>query len=572
MRKKWQIAKKISSDFISKFPEINPIILQLLHSRGITEQKKIDEFLNPDYEKLHSPFLFSDIKKIAARIKEAVKKKEKIFVYGDYDADGVTASALLISCLKKINAHCDIYIPHRENEGYGLNNKAIENIADKGAKLIITVDCGISNFQEVEFAKSLGIEIIITDHHVPPKKLPKCLILNPQADKKYPFKELAGVGVAFKLAQILLKELAEEKNFSAIAFEKWLLDLAAIGTIADCVPLLEENRVIVKYGLIVLNKTKREGLKTLIKKASINRDALDSYNVAFQLSPRINAAGRMNHADAAYKLLMSKSAEKVKNLADELNNTNSDRQKLTDRITKEIISEIGGKLSEKAIIFLKDDCLIGILGLIAGKITSLYNRPSLILTEKNGKITGSGRSIPEFNLIENLEKIKNLFSHFGGHSQACGFTLKDKKLFFEFQEKFLDLVNEKLKNNDLLPVINIAAEIKLTQITWQMFDELNKFKPFGQGNPQPIFLTRNLKVLSSKEVGQNGNHLKIFVNSCHNDAANCNLDCIGFGMAKNWRGQVKAGSFIDLAYNIDENRWNGNRELQLKVVDLRIIS
>ncbi|MCK5459891.1 hypothetical protein KAI52_02150, partial [Candidatus Parcubacteria bacterium] len=250
---------------------------------------------------------------------------------------------------------------------------------------------------------------------------------------------------------------------------------------------------------------------------------------------------------------------------------NSDRQKLTDRITKEIISEIGDSPNEKAIIFFKDDCLIGILGLIAGKITSLYNRPSLVLTEKDGKIIGSGRSISKFNLIEALENLKSLFSNFGGHSQACGFTLKDKKMFPEFQKKILNLAGEKLQNKDLIATINIAAEIKLNQITWQMFDELNKFRPFGQANQQPIFLTRNLKVLSSKEVGQNGNHLKIFVNS-HSNAANCNLDCIGFGIAKNWRGRLKAGNFIDLAYNIDDNRWNGNRELQLKVIDLRIIN
>ncbi|MEA2065048.1 MAG: single-stranded-DNA-specific exonuclease RecJ [Patescibacteria group bacterium] len=571
MQKKWQIAKKITQEFIDKFPEINPVILQLLYSRGITEQEKIDEFLNPDYEKLHSPFLFSDIKKTIARIKKTISKNEKIFVYGDYDADGVTSSALLISCLKKIGADCDIYIPHRENEGYGLNNEAIKTISGKDAKLIITVDCGISDFQEVEFAKDLGIEIIITDHHAPPKKLPKCLILNPQADKNYPFKELAGVGVAFKLSQALLKEFAEEKKFSAVVFEKWLLDLVAIGTIADCVPLLGENRIITKYGLIVLNKTKRAGLKTLIKKATINKDTLDSYNISFQLSPRINAAGRMNHANAAYKLLVSKSLEKAENLADELNKTNSDRQKLTDRITNEVISEIGDNPDKKAVILLKNECLIGILGLIAGKITSLYNRPSLILTEKNNKIVGSGRSIPKFNIIEALENLKDLFSNFGGHSQACGFTLKDKKIFPEFQKRFLELINEKLQNKDLLPIINIAAEIKLSQITWQVFDELNKFRPFGQANQQPIFLTRNLKVLSSKEVGQNGNHLKIFVNS-HNEQVARNLDCIGFGIAKNWRGNLKAGNFIDLAYNIDENRWNGNRELQLKVVDLRIIN
>lgn len=570
MQKKWQIAKKISSDFINKFPEINQVILQLLYSRGITEQREIDEFLSPDYEKLHSPFLFSDIKKIIAKIRKAIDKNEKIFVYGDYDADGVTSSALLISCLKKIGADCDIYIPHREKEGYGLNNKAIKFIADKGAKLIITVDCGITNIQEVEFAKNLGIEIIITDHHIPLKELPKCLILNPQADKNYPFKELAGVGVAFKLAQALLREFEKKKNFSAVIFEKWLLDLAAIGTIADCVPLLGENRIITKYGLIVLNKTKREGLKSLIKKAVINKETLDSYNVSFQLSPRINAAGRMNHANAAYRLLMSGSQEKSEILTNELNNTNSDRQKLTDKITKEVISEIGDNPREKAIVFFKDKCLVGILGLIAGKITSLYNRPVIILTKKDGKIKASGRSIPKFNLIENLKKLKNLFEHFGGHSQACGLTLKDKNLLPEFKKKFLILADEKLGKKDLTPTINIGAEIKLNEIDWQIFDELLKFAPFGQNNLQPIFLTHNLKILSSKEVGQNGNHLKIFVSS-HSEPTSRNLDCIGFGISKNWRGQLKAGKFIDLAYNIEENRWNGNRELQLKIVDLRIL-
>ncbi|MBT4277946.1 single-stranded-DNA-specific exonuclease RecJ [Candidatus Falkowbacteria bacterium] len=558
---KWKVRKKIDKDFALKFPEVNSIILQLLNNREITEEQEMNEFLSPSYNLLGDAFLFSDMKKAVEKIEKAIQEKKKIVIYGDYDADGVTSTAVLSIGLKHLGAEVSIYIPDREKEGYGLNEQAIKKIKEKGAELIITVDCGISSFKEVELIKNLGMDIIITDHHFPPKKVPKCLIINPKSDKKYPFKDLAGVGVAFKLVQALLNNKNE-------AFEKWLLDLVAIGTIADCMPLIGENRVLTKYGLIVLNKTKRIGLQTLIDGASLKMGEIDSRSVSFRISPRINAAGRMRHASLAYDLLKSKSLDKANERVKKLNEANSERQKLTEKITKSILKEIGENPKDKVIFSLQKECPIGIVGLIAGKVTDVYKRPSFVLTEKDGEIIGSGRSIPSFDLIEILNELKDLFSHFGGHAGACGLTLKSKDLLSEFQKQFLSIANQKLTNDDLESVLNIDAEIDLNDITWGLFNDLIKFAPFGMGNTKPIFLTRNLKLLSKREVGQNGNHLKIFVNESLENS-NCSKDCIGFGIAETWRENLKAGDKIDLLYEIDENHWNGNRELQLKVVDLR---
>ncbi len=565
--KKWKVSQKPDKEFLDKFSEINPITLGLLFDRGITEQTAIEEFLSPKYNFLNDPFLFSQMEEVVEIINNSIKKEEKIIVYGDYDADGVTSSVVLVNCLRKIGAKCDVYIPDRAKEGYSLNKKAVNFLAKNGAKLIITVDCGISSYEEIELAKEKGIKVIVTDHHHVPKKLPDCPIINPHAENNYPFKNLAGVGVAFKLVQALLKRLGKGK-FSTEAFEKWLLDLVAIGTIADCVPLVGENRVLTKFGLMVLNKTQRYGLRALIEKSASALGEIDSQTVSFRLSPRINAAGRMNHASIAYNVLISNSLGEANKLVEELNNSNLERQRITERIVKKIISEVGDNPKNKIIISLQADCPVGIVGLVSGRITDFYNRPSFVATKQGGKITGSGRSIPKFNIINFLEEIKDFFSHFGGHTQACGFTLKDENLFSDFKKKVLEAGENKLTDEDLISILNIGAEISLSDINWGFFNDLEKFAPFGQDNIKPLFLTRNLKVLSSREVGQNGNHLKIFVNN-HTEEENCSLDCIGFGLSQSWRGKLKTGDIIDLVYQIDENRWNGNRNIQLKVVDLR---
>ncbi|MCD4706005.1 single-stranded-DNA-specific exonuclease RecJ [bacterium] len=568
MQKEWKVLKKIDKELANKFLEINQITLQLLANRGITEQKEINEFLFSDYGSLNDPFLFSSMKDTVEIIEKAIKEKKKIVVFGDYDADGITSSAVLITCLKELGAKCKVYIPDRKNEGYGLNVKAIEILSKKKTDLIITVDCGISNREEVKKAKDLGMEVIITDHHYPSEKKPDCLIINAQVDHNYPFRELAGVGVAFKLSQALLSKISKKNIAKKEAFEKWLLDLVAIGTIADCVPLVDENRILTKYGLVVLNKTKREGLKALVKKSALTFGEIDSTNVSFRLSPRINAAGRMDDAMIAYDLLMSSSCKKSDKIVEVLNQLNIERQKITDLIVKKAIKNIGENPKEKILFSLQKDCPMGILGLVAGRITSYYGKPSFMLTEKNQKITGSGRSIPKFNMIKTLNEMSDLFFHFGGHSQACGLTLKNKDDLDNFKNRILKIANSGLTEKDLLPVLKIDAEIDLSDINWNFFDDLAKFAPFGQNNSKPLFLTKNLKLLYSREVGKNGNHLKFSVSD---DAyqGGCGWDCIGFGIAENWRGKLKQGDLVDLVYYIEENCWNGTREIQLKIIDLK---
>ena len=579
MPKKWRVLPKISQEQEKLFPELSPIILQLLANRGLTYQAAIESFFNFDYKKgLHDPYLFSDMKKAVEKILSFISEKKKIVVYGDYDADGVCASVVLVKTLKELGVEVEIYIPHRDKEGYGLNKAALKHLAKEKTELIITVDCGISNFEEVLYANKLGLEIIITDHHHVPEKLPPAFaIINPKAlGEKYPFSDLAGVGVAFKLAQALISQHKKIITDDGLrlnweGFEKWLLDLVAIGTVADCTPLLGENRTLVKYGLTVLNKTRLIGLKELIKVARLDRNnkIFGAEQISFQIAPRLNAAGRINHANDAFQLLITSSADRAKRLAADLEKNNSQRQRLTEKIMAEAREKLTEKNKNKLIFISGKNWPASIIGLVAGKFSDEFNLPAIIVSEVEGKIVGSGRSIPVFNIIEALENLAPCFSHFGGHAQACGFALKNKKDSREFQRKIIKLANSSLAGLDLTPTLEIDAEINLSEITWSFYQEISRFAPFGLGNPPPIFLTRNLSVLSHRQVGQNGKHLKLFISNPDEAQAN-QMDGIGFNLASQWLDKIKTGDKIDLVYQLEANQWNGDQQLQLKVIDLKI--
>jgi single-stranded-DNA-specific exonuclease len=601
MQKKWQVLPEITKEFIDKFPEINPVVLRLLYNREIRTQKAIDEFLNPDYgQDIHDPFLLRDMEKAVERIMQAIQKKEKIVVHGDYDADGVTSAALVVTLLEALGAHVEVYLPHREKEGYGLNPNTVKEMGKQKVNLIITTDCGISNKNEIKSAKKLGMDVIVTDHHHPPEELPDCLIINPKvAGEKYPFTELAGVGVAFKLAQALLKRLwttdyglqpvqsAVDNSPSAvdinIGFEKWLLDLVAIGTITDCSPLIGENRTLVKYGLIVLNKTRRIGLKKLVKEAGLvdeeaerllKRMDLDTYNIGYHIGPRLNAAGRINHANQAYDLLMTANEEEAGKMATGLEKTNKDRQKITEQIVKAVEEQIQGHTEDKVLFGVGDDWSIGIVGLVAGKIAERYNRPTLVITHNEGELAGSGRSIPEFNIIEALEKLKKYLSRFGGHSQACGFTLKEDVDLEGFKAELKKIAEKELNGKDLTPIFPIDAGINFKDINWETFREMEKFEPFGEGNPYPIFLIEKVMVEEIRTVGKENHHLKMKLSGSVNGSKK-RLDAIGFCFAKpangnpDWCQIIKSGDFVDIVCEINKNEWNGCQELQLKILDLR---
>jgi single-stranded-DNA-specific exonuclease len=565
MDKKWQIAPKINQSTKNKFPEINPIILQLLFNRGLGTQEKIDEFLNPDYgQDIHDPFLFRDMNKAVDRILKAIKKKEKIVVYGDYDADGVCATVLLAEVLKELGALPEVYIPYRNTEGYGLNDKAVEELSRSGTKLIITVDCGISNKNEIEKAKKNGIEVIITDHHYEPKELPKAFAtINPKIHgEKYPFDDLAGVGVAFKLAQALLKT---EKNINQ-GFEKWLLDLVALGTVTDIADLLGENRTLVRYGLIVLKKTKRLGLLELLKAAQINPYEIDSRVIGYYLGPRLNAAGRLDHASTAYQLLITEDENEAKKIAQDLDGKNRQRQKMTKKIVQEALKQIG-KIDEKKKLLtaIGESWPAGVVGLVAGKIADQYYRPTLIMERGEYEIIGSGRSIEEFNLIRALQKMEKYLSRYGGHAQACGFTMTNEKNLEKFRAELEKIVEEELKGKELYPKINIDLEIDLEEVNWDLYENTEKFEPFGEANQDPVFLAKNLKVVGIECVGQDGKHLRLQVN--HN--TRMVKKAIGFNFGY-WSDKINVGDKIDMVFKLEVNQWNGSRELQLKVVDLKL--
>ncbi|MFA6410609.1 MAG: single-stranded-DNA-specific exonuclease RecJ [Candidatus Buchananbacteria bacterium] len=567
--KRWQVSQSITEEFINKFPELNPIILQLLFNRQLTSQEAIDQFLNPDYaQNIFDPFLFMDMEKAVSRILEAVAKKQSIVVYGDYDADGVSSSAILMEVLKNLGAKVDIYIPYRETEGYGLNKEAAKELVKKKVDLLITVDCGISNKAEIEILNQGKIDVIVTDHHHEPPVLPNAFaIINPHlAKEKYPYKNLAGCGVAFKVAQaIMQRQKSYEVNQLPEGFEKWLLDLVAIGTIADLQPLLGENRVLVKYGLIVLQKTKRLGLLKMIEKMSSKLTQIDERVVGWQICPRLNAAGRLNHASSAYELLITEDANEAERLALELNQTNQQRQQLTDRINQQAREILGEVKDEKILIAVGDGWPTGVVGLVAGRLTDEYSRPSLIISRYNNEIIGSGRSIADFNIIEAIEKNNQFLSRYGGHAQAAGFTLKDEANLQKFIEAMKKSAESQLAGKKIAPLLKIDAEVKLEDVNWALFEELEKFIPYGEGNYKPRFLASDLTIADLQTLGNDGKHLRLMVN--HKTAAI--RKTIGFCFG-NWCEKLKKGDRVDLVFEVDINEWNGNRELQLKIVDLKI--
>lgn len=568
MKKNWQLAKRITLEFQNQFPEINPLILQLFFDRGIDNQEKLDDFWNPDYgQDQHDPFLFLEMEKAVKRIFKAIQKKEKILIWGDYDADGVTSTAVLYLTLKRLGGEVEVFLPDRETDGYGINHKELHYLKERKIKLIITVDCGISNFEELEAIKKLDMEAIVTDHHSQPLKLPKaCAVINPKLDKeKYPFKRLAGVGVAFKLAQALLRRSKDEDK----GFEKWLLDLVAVGTVADCEPLLGENRVLVKYGLVVLNKTRRQGLQELVKISRLD-SPLDTYNISFQLGPRLNAASRMDHANTAFQLLITESKEEGQEIAKKLNEINYQRQLMITKIMKEAKAQVKD-VENKKIIIVETPANwywpVGLIGLVAGKLQDEFYRPTIVITKNEKKeLQGSARSVPNFNIVKAIEECKDHLLRFGGHPMASGFSLEEKKLD-KFKEKIEKVAERELKDFEFIPALKIDAKIDLGDVNWDFQEELERFEPFGEGNKRPKFLCTNLQVVGLEKLGKSEQHLKISVIQKSFNSKKF----IGFNLGKEIGPKLKIGDLVDIVFEIGVNKWNGNKELQQKIVDIDIL-
>ncbi|PIT93889.1 single-stranded-DNA-specific exonuclease RecJ [Candidatus Falkowbacteria bacterium CG10_big_fil_rev_8_21_14_0_10_43_11] len=643
--KKWNLlANKIAED-AKNWPDENPVLYRLLASRGLSAEQ-IKNFLELNYrEQSHDPFLFKDMRAAVDLINSRLAVGDKITVYGDYDADGVTATAVMFRILNflidknKNTAKIDIYIPHRETEGYGMNREAVQEIADNGTKLIITVDTGIRSVKEIALAREKGVDVILTDHHEPGEQIPDCLIINPKVkNSAYPFRDLAGVGVAFKLTQALLQSYREKEKISGKekeVFEKWLLDLVAIGTVADLVPLIDENRILVNYGLVVLNKTKSVGIQKLITAAQSavdkngNKKEIDAWQIGYQLAPRLNAAGRLGRANTAYELLITQDEQEAADIAKELNKTNKKRQDITQEIFAQADSALAAGEANGPIVFAVWPGLFdhketpsfeegawgggnnfdsnqaqlteetknkantnlnalwpaGVMGLVAGKLTEKYYRPSLAITEKDAgagkKVVGSARSIPEFNVTAALEECAKFLKNFGGHKQAAGFTVNEGRLD-AFLAQIKKIAEEKLSGLELAPTLDIDLEINFQNISEELYNALQKLRPFGVGNPQPKFLSKNLLVVNVINMGADGQHIKLKVKSekyappvlpellrgDSNDLGSKVMDAVAFGVIEEWK-QIKVGDKIDLVYYIDMNEWNGRREVQLKIIDLK---
>jgi single-stranded-DNA-specific exonuclease len=587
--KKWIVSPPPPPEFIVEHPEFSGPIISLLWNRNLKTKEKIEEFLNPDYTKgLHDPFLFKDMEKAVALIFDCIENDKKITVHGDYDADGVDAAVVIIKCLKKLGLkNVDVFIPHREIDGYGLNNNTIDYLKKNGTDLIITCDCGISNTEEIKRAKSVGMSVIVTDHHAMPKEFPPAdATIHPLVpDETYPDKTLAGGGVAFKLVQGLLKKHHETHELlpdgqTHAAFEKWLLDCVSISTVGDMVPLVGESRTLVYYGLKVLNKTKNIGLQKLLITAGLadedgnpKRGTYDAHTIGFQIAPRINAAGRMDHANVAFALLMAETEIEALQLAQQLNQNNLDRQKVTDElITKgrNYLKETN-QLGNEVLFVLGEGWSTGILGLVASRLKDEFYKPILVMGLNNGQITGSGRSIREFNMIRCLQTMPEFFHKFGGHPQACGFTLASPEVLEEFKAKLLAKAKLEINEADLTPQINIDAEIDLDDVNWNLQETLARFEPFGQANEQPRYVAYGLTVMAVEPMGQDGKHLRIMVK--HN--SHVIKKTIGFGLGDpvrnpdDWKKNLQPGNKIDLVFTISVNEWNGNRELQLMIEDIK---
>lgn len=557
MKKSWQyyepnneLAKKISRKF-----EISELLAQILINKGIIEEKEIEIFLNPKRNNFYDPFLMPDMEKAVDRIIKAIENNEKILIYGDYDVDGITSTTVLKKFLAERGVNAEYHIPNRLKEGYGLNLKALEEISKYGIQLMITVDCGISGIEEIKFAKSLGIETIITDHHEPIEQLPDALAVvdAKRKDNKYPFNQLAGVGVVFKLIQALSIKLGlDEKEYLKY------LDLVCLGTISDIVPLIDENRVIAKLGLKLVNVTKNLGLKTLID--STGYCVADSNTISFGVAPRINACGRMGFAEEALKLLLSEDKDEVMTLAANLNEYNRERQETEKEIFLDAVRQIGeDEKNNPAIILGNDGWHHGVTGIVASKITEMYFKPSILVGFEGQEGKGSGRSIPGIDLHDAIVKCCGNLEKCGGHAMAIGLSVK-KENFQAFKQE----VNEYLKTKNLdeiQQIIMIDAIANLKDIKLKTVEELNLLEPFGEVNKMPLFCFKNLKVDSIRALTE-GKHLKLTLRD-----DNMIINAIGFNLGEKVN-EYRLGDKVDVIGCLEINEYNGMKSIQLNLKDL----
>lgn len=549
-----------------KSDKYNQIILDLLSLRGIENEKESEIFLSPEYESLKDPHLIPDIEKAVSVIEAAVKNDEKITIYGDYDVDGISSTALLVDFFRKIGHKAEYYIPSRHEEGYGLNKEAIKEISNRKSNLIITVDCGSTSLDEIQYAKEIGLKVVVTDHHNLKNEDGKDImpaadaIVNPKRSDSKLNDELAGVGVVFYLVRALQERFLDKLPKGN---EKWFLDLVALGTICDVVPLIGENRILTKFGLKVLSKSKRVGIKELVAVSNFNLKDIEAYHVGFLLGPRLNAAGRLETAHEALELLITDDQIKAQGIASDLNILNKKRQELTLEIIEEAKKVIKGIKDNRKIYLLKNqNWPSGIVGIVASRLVEEFNRPVLVMEEMEDILKGSARSIPGFNITEALGECKDELIQYGGHAYAAGFKL-NKEQFAVMEDKLINICESKIELKDLIPKIYIDRVVRLNEIDKELIDDIKLLEPFGNSNYKPTFSLEKVKIDSIRFLGSEGQHLKMVIRDG---------EYLMSGMYFNYDKYIglKVGDNINIALYFDENVWNGKSAIEFKTIDVKL--
>lgn len=561
MQKKWKI-KETDKQIVNNLADslgVSQSIAHLLVIRGVTTFDEAKQFFRPDFSQLHNPFLMKDMQKAVDRIKTAIEKNEKILVYGDYDVDGTTSVAMLYTFLTTLTENIDYYIPDRYTEGYGISLQGIDYAKENNFTLIIALDCGIRAINQVNYANEKEVDFIICDHHNPAKEIPNAVaILNPkQKDCDYPFKELSGCGVGFKLIQ----GYSEKNN---ITFDKIqsLFDLLVLSIAADLVPMIDENRVFSFFGLKKINENPRVGIKALMDAAK-RKGKWTISDIVFGIAPRINAAGRIEQGKKAVAVLIENDSFKATKLAQEIERLNKTRIELDQDITKQALEMIDD--NKKSTVVYSTNWHKGVVGIVASRLIESYYKPTVVLAEKDGKLTGSARSVKGFDLYKALLQCEKYLEKFGGHMYAAGLTLKKENLE-DFIDAFERAVSNTILDEQLIPEVSIDMELDLHEIDDKLFRIIQQFSPFGPQNRTPIFITKAVKDSGyGRAVGADKTHLRLNIT---NENSRNSISSIGFGLAHHFK-KIKDGQIFDICYSIDENDWNGRKNLQLKLRDIK---
>jgi single-stranded-DNA-specific exonuclease len=567
--KKWNILYKNSVTCEPSRQVGDPVSVEkikevLLQNRGLHSEKEIEEFLDPKLSDISFDSVGinkDEVDKAVKRIKKAMKDHESIAVYTDYDVDGITSGALVWETLYLLGAHVMPYVPHRVDEGYGLSKIGIDRVKkDFKADLIITVDHGITAYEKIEYARSLGIDTIIIDHHLIPKNIPKSIACVHTT-------KLVAAGIAWLFSDHLLRKISKQSKEQIDSISEKNLELAALGTVADLIPLLGPNRTITKFGLVQLRKTKRIGLNQLFQESAIKQDEIDTYTISHMIAPRINAVGRMTHALDALRLLCTKDKDRAFDLASHLGVTNKERQTLTQDSFTHALDVIKNDLKtekklQKILIVHHVDYQQGIIGLIAGKLTEIFTRPSVAISMGEIYSKASARSVAGFNIVKAFEQLSDILVDVGGHPMAAGFTIETKNID-SFKMRLTEIAEKEIDEELLKKVITIDTEIDFSMISKTLYDSIQSLAPFGVGNREPVFATMNVHVVGARLVGREGKHIKLTL------MKDKQMDAIGFGMGEIFP-KLEKDTYVDIAYTIDENTWNGSTRLQLKLKDVRI--